>query len=105
MDSFTIDIFQGSNFRLDIQVKDDGGLPLNLEDYELTSEIKNLYTEEVLGNFDIQVGTPYNSGVFTLLMDDSETINLPINQLAYSIYGQLGQDSQKILGGYINVRP
>lgn len=101
--SYDLCIQRNANFNLTIQLKDSNGLPIDLTDAFVYSEIKQDYYLPVLG---VMGGTIVNepSGIVSFAMNPEQTANLHPGTLKYDVLVRYSDNSiQKVLRGNVEV--
>ena len=109
---YDLSITQGSQLDVRLNVKDQDGAVIDLENYLVRGYIKHRYSDtDNLLNLDPVIvsgdgGSSYVSGLIDIVLSGSQTSTLPISQNVYDIelYNTAGY-TDKIIKGYFNVLP
>lgn len=96
-----LEIYQGSDFSVQFQLKDALEQPLDLSTATITSQIRS-YSGGLLASFLVA-----NSvlGVSTLLLPRATTANLPAERHKYNVILRLNNVDEVIIEGSVVVRP
>ena len=107
MDTYDLNIYQGSSFALSLTLKDSCGSPINLSGYEgLSGFIKYRYSDSgKLADLNPTKLTPYTSGKISLSISADVTSSLPVTVAVYDIETYSGINVQKVLAGRANIFP
>jgi hypothetical protein len=107
MDSYDLSIYQGQTFSLSITVRDNSGVPINLNGYAISGYLKTKYSDTVkLANLNVTISNAI-SGIVTLGIPATGTATLPINYAFYDIEMLNSGDGSvtKVLAGKASIFP
>ena len=97
-------IDQGTTFSTDLNLTDDNGDPLNLNNYQANSLIKKWYTSSNSVAFTTAINA--TAGIITLYLDANTTANLYPGRYVYDV--DLTDSSgavSRVVEGYVTVTP
>jgi len=107
MDTYDLEIYQGQTFALSLTVRDDNGVPLNLNGVQVSGYLKARYSDSgKLADLNATVLEPA-SGIVGLGISFSGTEVLPVGYAFYDVE-MLTADSMskvKILAGKASIYP
>jgi hypothetical protein len=97
-------IDQGSDFSVDLNIKDDYGDVLPLNDYTANSQIRKWYTSTTAAAT-FQTSINVEAGIITLSLNNSQTSNLIAGRYVYDLEINLANTVTRIVEGIVTVTP
>jgi hypothetical protein len=81
-DFVELTIEQGATFSTEVTINDANGLPKNLEDYTVRSQIRKSYYSSTSINFEISIDSP-SDGLITMELSSANTSNIIPGRYVY----------------------
>jgi hypothetical protein len=96
-------IDQGTTFNTNVDLTDENGDPLNLDDYTAKAQIRRWYTSATATDFTIETA----NGVIQLSMNAATTSNLTAQRYVYDVVltSISSNTVTRVLEGYVTVNP
>jgi hypothetical protein len=96
-------IDQGTTFNTNVDLTDENGVPLNLDDYTAKSQIRRWYSSITATDFDVQTA----NGIIQLSMNAETTATLTAQRYVYDVVLTTVSSNvvTRVLEGYVTVNP
>lgn len=110
MDSYDLDITQGTTFSLTIALTDSNGSPIDLNSYDVSGFVKYKFSDNLkLADLNATRIAPFESGIISISIPATGTASLPVTIARYDVEiyntGSNPITSDKVLIGEVSIGP